>query len=238
MKKTIILFCVAIISISCVNTILKSYGVFDNQSKITSITNGEKSIVFIEINHIGKKEFYNDVKFKVDSLEAKDYSILYEQVILQSNLSKEDKNLYFLKIRKLGMYGLEFDTLNNKLFNFKLKEKLYKQPKYFKLGVDTLKSIRADVYLNDLIDLYEKENGNIVLDSCDFITKKESNYICEKSKFINKNYYLLDFRNKKVVEKINEEKNNKIAIIYGKAHVVGIIEILQKEDNRWRLIKK
>lgn len=238
MKKIIIVCFIVITSTSCINTLLSSIGVYDTQSKITSITNGKKSVVFIEMHHIGKKEFYNDVKLKVDSLILKDYSVFYEQIILQNNISKEDKNLYFLKIRKLGMYNnLVYDTINNKLFNIKLKEKLYKQPKYYKLGVDTLKSTRADVFLNDLIDLYEKENGNIILDSCDFKTKKDSNYTCKKTKFTNKNHYILDYRNKKVVEKIKEERNNKIAIIYGKAHIKGIIEILQKEDNSWKIMK-
>jgi hypothetical protein len=43
-------------------------GVFDKEAKEKRISNEKKELVFIPMHHVGKKEFYDDVKKKIDSL--------------------------------------------------------------------------------------------------------------------------------------------------------------------------
>ena len=78
MKKPLILFTLFILT-SCgqfmTNRALKKSGVFDTKSGLKVIENNQKKIIFIPMHHIGKKEFYDDVANKVDSLQNLNFSV-------------------------------------------------------------------------------------------------------------------------------------------------------------------
>ena len=135
------------------------------------------------------------------------------------------------------------DTTSNIIsgkIKYKGKYKLLNQPKYSKLNVDNLTSVRADVDLTELIDEFEKNNGEIKLDSCDFqFSIKSKNYKCRKAKkslrkIFNKEY-IEDYRNKRLAERIIKSKKNKILVIYGNAHLYGLFFELHKLDNNYRI---
>ena len=111
MKKILISLTIIILT-SCksyiANYYFKSVGVYDNEIKLEKLSNNEKEIVLFGMHHIGKKEFYNDVKTKVDSLIKKDYLFYIEGISSnfsgKTNLTKEDSIVLIdlaYKLRKI-----------------------------------------------------------------------------------------------------------------------------------------
>ncbi len=120
--KKITLSLILLITSSCVSLILNSalndMGAFDEKVKIDNLSNGNKEIAFINMHHIGRKEFFNDVSAKVDSLQEQNYLIFYESVIEDKNRDSLLKDENRRKIRKIIGFIPEqhLDTVNNNVF--------------------------------------------------------------------------------------------------------------------------
>jgi len=224
------------------NYYLKSVGVFDEKLKLEKLTTSNKEIVFFGMHHIGKEEFYNDVKTKIDSLIKKEFFFYLEGINSEftgkTNLSPKDSLVLIdmaLKFRKISGVPLISKKLNSdyltlfKENGIKIKENLVKQPKYFELGLTEKESKNTDLSLEQILENYEKKYGKVILESCDFDTKFHEETTCKTEP--DKKLYdemMMSDRNNSVITHILKEKKSKIAIIYGKAHFIGIKDSLQK----------
>jgi len=192
MKKPLILIIIFTLT-SCATIfnkrIIKKLGVENEKTELKFIDSKEKEIIYIPIHHVGRKEYYNDIAHKVDSLQKLNYIVYYEGVIDDKEKDSLIRKKSLLKLRKImgffpqGQKGY-LDTTTNVIagkIKYKGKYKLINQPNYKKLKVDSLTSIRSDVSLTDLITDFEKNYGQIKLDSCDY-----------KTGFKDKNYNLVD----------------------------------------------
>lgn len=228
---------------------LKRTGVFDTKSKLKTLKYKEQKILFLGMHHIGRKEFYDDVAKKVDSLQKLGYVVFYEMV---ANTKKTDTLIAIknaMKLRKLmGIPGEKYlDTTTNIIagrIKYRGKHKLMNQPRYRDLKVDTLTAIWGDVSMNELITAFEKEHSEIKLDSCDYkFSLKDKNYKCkekiDRGRLIDfKMKYIADYREKHLVKKIIESKKNKVLIVYGKNHYSGLfmeLYYLTKKEDRKKL---
>lgn len=243
MKKIIYLLLITS-CFSCTKIILgsalKKIGAYEEECNITYLSNGDKKVAFLNMHHIGRKEFYDHVGFKVDSLQKEDYIIFYEGVGNKVKIDSLKQDVYDRKFRKLlGFIPDSYiDTTNNRfLGKYKLSNKyqLINQPDYHAIRVDTSLAVKADISMNKLIDAFEKKYNDIKLDNCDFNTDlKDKTYNCNtvqkslKQKFNDE--FILEYRNRYVATKINNHKNKKIAIIYGKFHLPGMYDELKKID--------
>ncbi|WP_213524266.1 hypothetical protein [Nonlabens sp.] len=235
MKKLILILFVHIILTGCksylYNKAYKSIGAFDEEVQLINLERADKKVAFLPMVHVSTKLYYQDVKNKIDSLEKDGYYFYYELV----NNNNKDDSLQRKMRKMLNLpFGSKRDYLNvidslMKVKNIQLAKKLVNQPKYKELGLNEINSKNVDSSFEDMVAHYEGLYGCIVLTPCDF----ENNYD-EKSKCENKDFdkkksesIVLDFRNGVVVNEIlNDSKHNKIAIIYGRAHIKGIKEAL------------
>jgi len=249
MKKLLLFIVSCLLLSSCSSLIemaLERKGIFDEKAKLDILSNEDKKIVIIGMHHIGKQSFYDDVRFKVDSLRNLGFDFLYETIKYDSDFPKEQQNLYDMKFRKfLGLHiGKEgyFDTITNKIagrVKVDKEHKLVNQPRYHKLGVDSLIDTKADLPKNILIDKFETKYGVIELEECDYNTPLGETYKCtiwkkrDKNRSEMNNYLIQDIRNEEIVNKIVNSKNNNIAVIYGKNHIEGVTKLLQKQDSTW-----
>jgi hypothetical protein len=227
--------------------VLNSLGVLDDSASLIKARSSEKEIVFIPMHHIGKKQFYEDVKNEIDSLRNQGFVFYYEGVKLKDNNSLQNDTLR-RKVRKILGVDVSrgyIDTINNTLFGVKSKNvakyKLVNQPKNDNSmsGLDTTKDRRVDVYLSDLLEAFEKKYGTLVLNDCDFNTEIGTKYSC--SKYKNKEgrqFILSDYRNNYIANEIVADSHTKIALLYGAKHFEGIYEILQKQDPTWKIMEK
>lgn len=244
--KTKALLILLILVSSCksylANYYFKKIGVFDKNIKLEKATNNDKEIVFFGMHHIGKEEFYNDVKYKVDSLVQLGYYFYVEGINSQftgkTNITATDSAILIdlaYKFRKISGSPLISKKLNSDYLTFfkekgiKIKEKLVKQPKYLELGLTEVNSKNTDLSLEKILENYEKKYGKVVLESCDYETKfhEESTCLVKPDKKIYDEMMMKD-RNNSIINNILNEKKSKIAIIYGKAHFIGVKDSLQK----------
>jgi hypothetical protein len=215
--------------------IIKKLGVENEKTELKFIDSKEKEIIFIPMHHVGRKEYYDDIAHKIDSLQKLDFIVFYEGVADNKEKNSLIRRNSFLKLRKImgffpqGQKGYLDSTTNviGGKIKYKGKHKLINQPNYKHLKVDSLNSTRADVNLTQLMNDFEKNYGEIKLDSCDYKTDfKDKDYKCKKvkrslrKKF--KNGFVKGYRNKYLAKKIFKSKKNKILVIYGDAHFHGL----------------
>lgn len=234
---------------SCTALWLKFSGVYNEKPKLKSISNGQKNVVYIPLQHIGRIEYYKDMSKKIDSLTEIGYVVFYESITtdLEVTTDSVDRSEYirlakkFRKIQGSFQAGNGYlDTINNKIYgtiSYNEKYDLINQPNYFDMGVDSLTSVNADVTLEDLLGAFEEKNGTIVLNDCDINTDLDSNYICEplsnKLRRDFKKNFALGMRNTNLAKLIDEHNSDKILVIYGVLHFKGLLKELKLIDDNW-----
>lgn len=203
---------------------LEKMGVFDSKIHLTEIKNEAKEVIFFPMKHIANEEFYNDTKYKIDSLKKLGYYFFYESINVLIDDTITLRKFRKLKGMPISKPSLGYMYLIDSVYKFKLKKKIIDQPSYIKLGVDSLCGKRVDLDLKDITDAYESDYGEIKLESCDYKTPFYEKSTCNDKKVDNKiiNSLILTLRNKKIVNEVLQHKSKKIAIIYGAEHFVEI----------------
>ena len=207
-------------------------GIYNDEVKVSKLTNNEKEVLFIPMHHIGTKSFYADVNKKVDSLENLGYYFYTERLI-----TTKDDTISFLKLRKIT--GVPFSQKKIgylRIFDsvyegkIKYKKELIDQPLYKDMGIDSLKSKNVDVTTSALIHYYETKYGEIKLEKCEYETTMDKKSKCY-GKPVNKKKAsdaIVTFRNAHIIDELKNDTHQKIAIIYGANHFIGIKEELLK----------
>jgi len=201
--------------------------------KSKHLTFEDKSIIFTPLVHFGQKEFYNNLKDSISVWKDDGYIIFYEQII---------SGQFFL-----GLDSVSYDRLRRKFRRIdggesgtaeeyaETLQEVFKngiaQPKYIELGIDS-SDINADITLLGLVNKVEEYYGEIKLDSCDFITHLDSTYTCFKGFKMKKlDPVYVDYRNTVVVEKINRWESGKIVVLFGAAHIKGMMKLLKEQQS-------
>ena len=249
-KTTSILLLSTILLSSCLTKIaLNSLGVFEKNVEVKFITNNNKQIVFLPMHHIGTKDYYKDETKIVDSLLKNGYIIFYEVLKQGSTTNQLLLDTMFLKFRRItgipknakDKMSSRIDTVNNILMGKKSKlvnkYNLRNQDVGYFNKYDSSVVKNVDGTLEEMISMYEKKYGVVLLDQVDFTTKLREpyNHKEEKSK---RNYFLNETRNIIIVDAVLKSNANKIALVYGAAHFDGILKNLQAEDKNYREVIK
>ena len=148
------------------------------------------------------------------------------------------------KLRKIvGFYSPAsyLNEANGTLLGKKYKflKGLVNQPKGNAIGLDSFTDIRADVTFQRLIEAYELKYNRVVLDSCDWQTDLKEKYNCAKIKNEEgKKYFILTYRNQILSDFIINSKSSNILIVYGKGHLKGLLQNLQKNDKAWKFTEE
>lgn len=174
----------------------------------------DKSIKFIPMHHLGKAEFYEDVRKKVGELKQAGYVVFFEEVSSKINLDSLQKDTIRRKIRKIKGFNGSYEDAAKGTF----LEKYVKQPSYPELGIDS-NDLRADIDVLQFIQEWERVNGKIELDSLDLTTPFGGKY--EKSTLYTKKQYtkvIIDYRNNYLLDLVQSSPHKKILIIYGEGH--------------------
>lgn len=226
------------------NLALENAGIFEEKVELRKISNNYKNLIFIGMHHIGRKEFYNDVANKIDSLQRQGFVVYYEKLKKNNVIDSISNDVYKKKFRKMiGLTTTKYYDTINKVIGGKLKYKgnykLTNQFPYNKLHINMETAKNIDVKLSDLIKGFEFKYGAIALDDCDKQTKSDSSvYDCDridnKSAQIFKNEFIIAFRNKNLANAIMNSTKRKIVVIYGKIHFEGLKTELQGIDKNWK----
>lgn len=227
-----------------------------------TLSNGEQTIYFQTMSHIGSPQFYEWVQERVRQKKEELYTLFYEWVrpgspeseeIFRQALGVELTSESYTQLSDL--YGVV--AQNNNDF----------------LGYGDTPDINVDLDLDTVIDLYKQqvwEQGlqadqtkPIVNIEADLLTRIEN--ITPKQKkilqYINqaimnlfiknenlrqailKNFWsdifrvILDDRNKHLVQEIEKIEYDKIVILYGLLHFEWTLRLLQENDPNWKIIE-
>jgi hypothetical protein len=212
------------------NYALEKKGYYEDKLTIREFTRDSTKIVFFEMAHIGTSLYYEEVKLKIDSLKKQNFYFYLE--LIKGDESSDSIRRKFIKITGIAFQKDGYMGSLDSIFaakGIKLKKQLISQPKYATQGLTENNSSNADVSLNDLINYYENKYQPIVLEPCDY---EVSLYEVPKCPITLKKEIrddiILNYRNNHVLEKLSDEKRQKIGIIYGKGHLKGIKEGLLK----------
>lgn len=231
MKKLLLLLGLLLV-VSCK---MVNKAVINHLSKsfvIDSYSNGTKEVVYLPMVHLGKPEFYQKVKKSLDSLRSLDYVIYYESVAPEKNLDSLKKIEVWKKFRKVT--GLYIDYSNKELFrSFDIEG--YVMQSAENTGIDVNRDIHADVPLNKLIAIYEKEKGEILLSDYDIKTPLNEKYKTRKVNKQDRAFLIDSLRNRNLFKMVNESKAKKIAVVYGKLHKYPLFTKLKQQDSLWRI---
>jgi hypothetical protein len=210
--KKILLLSAIILTISSCKISRSLIELNKTKAKTYSYRIDDKEIKFLPMHHLGKKKFYNNVKNIITENKKNGFTVYYE--LVSTNFTKDSllRDTIRRKVRKLkGFSG----TYKENEQGFK---KYIQQPSYPELGTDD-KDLRADVNYLQLINQWEKINGEIVLDSLDlstpFTEKFNKNVFYSKSQY---NKIFIEFRNEYLINSIKSNSDKKILIVYGAGH--------------------
>jgi hypothetical protein len=184
------------------------------KAKIHSYKIDDKELKFVPMHHLGKKEFYDNVKNIVTDSKNNGFIVYYELISTDFTTDSLLKDTIRRKVRKLkGFSGTYKENAEGNFF-----KKYIQQPSYTDLGTDN-KDLRADVNYLQLINHWEKVNGQIILDSLDlhtpFTEKFNKNVFYSKSQY---NKIFIEYRNDYLINLIKNSSDKKILILYGAGH--------------------
>ena len=201
------------------NLALTKLGIYDDDLNIVSFFNNKQTVVFVPMKHAGTKSFYNNVKLTIDSLTKENY--LFYTEFIDNDTTYKDYNIYSKKLLKLMKYEklIGNDSLEGPEDFFKalyggkvkLKKELIAQPAYSDLGMLISKNKHVDITSKEIVMEYQRRTNTEVLLIDDFNVDRE----------VYKDI-IIEYRNRHVINELKKDSHQKIAIVYGSAHFIGI----------------
>lgn len=227
-----------------------------------TISNWEKTVEFQAMIHIGREEFYDEVKNHIYTLKQDGYVLFFEWVKpgKEENMKKFDEAL-----------GVKFTPDLYENFS-KLYWVTFQENEEF-LGLVNNLDFNIDLSIDEIMSYYDanvqknetpkitKETQDInalVLDKLSMLKDRELQLLIYINKsilnaliksdtakegimanFWNKDLFdvILHKRNDVVSDAIIKSEYKKIVITYGLLHFEGILENLQKNDPNWKVVK-
>jgi hypothetical protein len=199
-------------------------------------SNGDKTVVFIPMSHVSTPEFYADVKRIIDSMKHKNYTVYYEGTKKEKISDSTLNDRFERKLRKmLGFYmdSVGYAAIFHKAGIFKTK---IDQPAYHKLGIDNYDH-NVDVTINDIMEAYEKQYGEIKLEVADMQIPLRSSAGYRNSMRLPRKKVeniVVGFRNTHLSTYIANSSDSNIVIVYGLAHLKGTYENLYHLNHNWK----
>lgn len=193
--------------------------------------NNCKEVVVIPMVHLAKPKYYRESTKIITSLRKKNYSFFYERAIYPRNTDSLTLDTLKRKMRKL--IGVPF--------GFKLTDTSFSDayPNFFSSGRYIMQNPesagysynldkRVDLDVEEVLNMFEKKYGEIILSKCDFDTNFKDKYWCNKLDSEKKNHVIKDLRENFIIKKVEKSNEEKIGLIYGKIHTKGFEDRLLK----------
>ena len=215
--------------ISCTRVAVALTNKKDPLKKKTVWVKGDKEIVFIPMIHVAKAGYYEKVKDFLSQKRNEGYVVYYEN-LKNGGKTSEERDTLTLKMRKIIGYHLcgAYTNKENKSTPQYLKK--YVGQNMTNTGIDTLRDVRADMTVRELIAKIESERGEkIELESCDFETPLNAPYKCSNYK---QYYYRFTrkYRDDYLSNLLLNTSDKKIVVIYGGDHKWGVYPSLMDRD--------
>ena len=227
-----------------------------------TITNGEKTVIFQAMSHIGSQKFYDRVRENIIQAKNEGFVYYYEWVRPGSQENEEKFN---------NALWVQFDA--SLYDNMSRLYGLVAQDNYYFLWLGNTPDKNVDVSLDEVIEKYEsiKNDKNIQreytqalpvsevlfeqlnrlnereLTILRYVNKAMVNMIIKNSgfsdimiqNFSNQELFavILNKRDEVLAQEIITSEDQKIITTYGLLHFQWVLDILQKSDIKWQITK-
>src|SRR5690554_4322441 len=234
MKKIILLF-FAFTLTSCTCTMFRVFNYQKSISKYKKVlVKDNREIIYLANAHLGSKKYFEEIEDFINQKRKEGYVIYYEGLTRENIENQALQDTLNLKFRKLLGYSLKGGYANEDNKSLPKCFKKYVGQTKTNTGINETTDINVDLSLNKLLDLYEEKYGNIKLDECDFTTPLDQKYNCGH---LNAEFKVShEFRDEYLIDKLLNSDDNKIVLIYGKAHWLLAIYPELVHKNGYKLI--
>jgi hypothetical protein len=232
MLRILIAICLLLSSCKAIKALKE---IHSEKAEVVSFSNNEKTVKFIPMHHIGKPEFYEEVKLLVDSFKKEGFIVFYEGVKPYEKNDSVSLDQYQRKFRKFIGISLDSTKYIEVLHEKNHFKNLVGQPKYADLGISE-QDQNVDITKTELIEAYEKKFGEIQLEPGDYsMPLVKTNVLPAPLKLPKKNVQdiIVTYRDQHLAKNIHLSTYNKILVIYGKAHVKGTYSQLKNLQDSW-----
>ena len=223
MKKIVLFLSAAFVllsAVSCTRIAVALTNKKDPFKEKTVWVKGDKEIVFIPMIHVAKAGYYEKVKDFLSQKRNEGYVVYYEGLVTGA-ATPEERDTLALKMRKIIGYHLCGGYTNKENKSTPQYLKKYVGQNMTNTGIDTLRDVRADMTVKELIAKIEaKREKKLELEPCDFETPLNAPYKCTNYK---KRYYYSftrTYRDKYLSNLLLNTSNKKIVVVYGGAHIL------------------
>jgi pheromone shutdown protein TraB len=177
--------------------------------------------------HIGQEQFYVNVRNEILEFKHKGYVLFYEWI----DYNQTDE-ITLRKTKKLVGLVPSQKGYSQILSNIKLEGVTVQDNQLF-LGLVNGRDFNVDITPEEVISAYEKQFGEIQLSREELESPLDELYEPSQGSE-NLKSIILDYRNRYLASKIQESQYDKIVVIYGADHQIGLLEELQSLDQSWR----
>jgi len=231
-----------------------------------TLTNGNQTIVFQTMSHIGSQQFYNTVQREIRSYKQQGYVLYFEWVGAGSEKNSQDFNTAL---------WINFDA---ELYdNFSKLYGVVAQNNEDFLNIENNLDYNIDINIDEIMDIYRQTTAlrsdetkssfmqssevqdvnSLILEQLAWLSKSQLkviryinqsllNFMIKQEKLrnmivekvANQDLFsvILDQRNAHVVSEIQARWDAKIFIIYGLMHFQWVFELLKTQDPNWEII--
>jgi len=208
--------------------------VHNNSFLYSKITNADREVIYLPMIHLNKREYYQMIKHKVDSLRNAGYKVFYESVAVSPALDKTARETVYRKFRnRVGFVPMDYFSDKNSQHP-QLKVRNYIMQDFENTGIKPDKDRRADLPMDSLVMLYEKRFGEILLTDCDRKTEIGHKYKCRPADREDYNFIVRKIRDEHLLHAILSSKLPKIVVLFGQEHEKALKANLQLADHSWK----
>lgn len=229
MKQTIILLFLLLSCIVNAQEMLTKFGIHaaNKSFAIGYYVKGDKEVATVPMLHVNKPGFYEMTKLKIDSLRDDSFVVFYEGINSDVTDSLQ-ADVLMRKFRQITGFALmDYMDDENEAFKSLQKAKFVSQTDV-DYGVNFDTDHHADLYLEQMIEIFEKHYGEVILTDCDRTTPLGKKYKCTKIDE-NKEYFILNsIRDCHVLDEIEKSSSKKIVVVFGRIHIMDLHSKIQK----------
>ena len=217
-----------------------------------TIVNGDKTIIFQEMRHVGRTEFYKTVHNDILEHKEKNFLYLYEGIFdMPPKYFFDTEPLFpksFLMEQPFNLGNIDENDINADFSFQEIEEKIehkvliekFELNNNQKLVSKTEDGISFYEYIEDKETRnhveYTEENLIRIRYFLNLIHMLPDEYVRERTKSIDTSV-IIDERDQLIVDTVIQSKRNNIYIQYGERHFKGFFERLLAHDNNWKITK-
>lgn len=195
---------------------------------VTTFTNGNRIVRFVEMQHVAKPEFYQSVKALVISSKTEGFVLFYEFIDFY-----ELDDFGQRKVRKAVGF-LPMPDIYGTIFEADTDDSIVVQNNDLFLGLVNNLDFNVDLSAQEFLAAVENRFGTIKLDSSDHNTPIDE-FAPKPLTLPGLQDIVIEHRNELLARATAQSEYEKTIILYGAAHREGFFDAISRLEKGWTI---